>query len=384
MNRIFQTALLLVVGVLAFTSCSDDNGSNPTLKKPTTFVLNQPAVAGEVIDLSESESIKLTFSQPDYGFPASVRYYVQLADNEAMNDLVEVKQIYTNTEIDLPTTTIANLLTEYYVVEKEQTEADFPKDMPLYVRVRAIMVTANGNELENTQILSNVVKFDKIHLDYLLPPVELPTQLFAIGSYCENSWDGAVKFAQTNSNPQILWHMLWIDEKGIKLNDEQAQTDNVITYDKITVAGDKADEIVNNDGWIASNNPGWYLVIVNSAVEGRDILYTIEFNEPNVYLMGSCTPGGWTELQEDMVFEVPSTADGNFVSPAFIGAPTDDGGLRAYVKLAAGIEWWKSEFMLFNGKIEYRGAGGDQARITDVSAGQKLYLNFSKDTGEIK
>lgn len=384
MKKIFQTALLLTLGVLTLASCKDDNGSNPTLTKPTKFVLNTPAVASIPIDLDESDSVRLTFSQPDYGFPASVRYYVQIADNEAMTNFLEFKQIYDRTIIGLPTKTIANMLTEYYVEQKGQTEADFPKRMPLYVRVRAIMSTANGNEIESTEILSNVVKFNEIVLNYNLPPVEPPTALYAIGSYCSNSWDGAVAFVPTHSNPNILWHLLWIDGDGIKLNSEQSETDGVITYDQITVSGTKAEEIVDKDGWIASNNPGWYLVIVTSTVEGRTINYDIQFNEPNVYLIGSVTPGAWTELQEDQIFEIPTTADGSFVSPAFTAAPSDDGGLRAYVKLSPTIEWWKSEFMLFNGKIVYRGAGNDQERIMDVVAGQKLYLNFSKETGEIK
>jgi hypothetical protein len=39
--------------------------------------------------------------------------------------------------------------------------------------------------------------------------------------------------------------------------------------------------------------------------------------------------------------------------------------------------------MVFDGSIKYRGTGGDQDRVT-ASAGQKLYLNFSTDKGEIK
>ena len=48
-----------------------------------------------------------------------------------------------------------------------------------------------------------------------------------------------------------------------------------------------------------------------------------------------------------------------------------------------GFDWWKSEFMVFDGKIVYRGTGGDQDRVMG-SAGEKLYLNFGNETGEIK
>ena len=48
-----------------------------------------------------------------------------------------------------------------------------------------------------------------------------------------------------------------------------------------------------------------------------------------------------------------------------------------------GHDPWHSEFMVFDGTIKYRGTGGDQDRVT-AAAGQKLYLNFSTDKGEIK
>lgn len=57
-------------------------------------------------------------------------------------------------------------------------------------------------------------------------------------------------------------------------------------------------------------------------------------------------------------------------------------GVRAYVKIPT-FEWWKSEFMVFDGKIEYRANDGDQARVAG-KAGQQLYLNFATGEGEIK
>ncbi len=53
-----------------------------------------------------------------------------------------------------------------------------------------------------------------------------------------------------------------------------------------------------------------------------------------------------------------------------------------YAKIP-GYDWWKSEFMVFDKKIKYRGNGGDQERV-NATAGQKLYLNFTSETGEIK
>ena len=45
--------------------------------------------------------------------------------------------------------------------------------------------------------------------------------------------------------------------------------------------------------------------------------------------------------------------------------------------------WWKSEFNVFGGKIVFRGNGIDQDAVP-VKAGQKAYLDFKNNTGEIK
>ena len=41
------------------------------------------------------------------------------------------------------------------------------------------------------------------------------------------------------------------------------------------------------------------------------------------------------------------------------------------------------EFMVFDGKIVFRGNDGDQERVKGQT-GQKLYLNFTEGTGSIK
>ena len=73
MNKIFKSASLLVGAALMFTACSDDRDSNPMLQQPSSFVLNTPAYASQAIDLQNSQSVNLTWSQPDYGgFPVAV------------------------------------------------------------------------------------------------------------------------------------------------------------------------------------------------------------------------------------------------------------------------------------------------------------------------
>jgi len=47
------------------------------------------------------------------------------------------------------------------------------------------------------------------------------------------------------------------------------------------------------------------------------------------------------------------------------------------------VDWWQMEFIITDGKIDYRGAGPDQARV-NAGAGQNLYLNFTDGTGNLK
>lgn len=55
---------MLIASMVAFTSCEDDNGSNPTLVTPTEFTVNTPSVGEALVDLKESKTVNLTWSQP--------------------------------------------------------------------------------------------------------------------------------------------------------------------------------------------------------------------------------------------------------------------------------------------------------------------------------
>ncbi len=68
---------MLLLGVGAFSACSDDLDNNPVLKTPETFTLNTPAYANQNTDLATSSSLTFTWSQPDYGFPAAAEYQLQ-------------------------------------------------------------------------------------------------------------------------------------------------------------------------------------------------------------------------------------------------------------------------------------------------------------------
>ena len=384
MKNIIKSALLVVMSLTLMTACSDDNDSNPTIQSPTEFKLNTPALENTPIDLANSSKIILTCSQPNYGYTASVQYTVQVATKPDMSDAVELSETSSSAKVAVNASLLASALTNLYV-EQGKTEADFPMDVTAYLRLKANIVTSNGNVVDGTEILSNTVSLNKVHLLFSLPPVYLPSNVYIVGNFCDWKFDNCFDMVQVYGTDNVFWHLAYIDDSGIKLNSAQKFNGDERGYAGITISGDCADDIIDKDGNIASKNPGWYLVIVTTSVVNREIHYDVQFNKPNIWLIGPAAGSDdFAEEAEGWSFTVPTTKDGEFVSPAFVGSVPagTDKGVRMYVKIP-GHDWWHSEFVPLDGKIKYRATGGDQDRVTG-NVGQQVHLNFSKGTGEIK
>lgn len=384
MKNIIKSALLVVMSLTLMTACSDDNDSNPTIQSPTEFKLNTPALENTPIDLANSSKIILTCSQPNYGYTASVQYTVQVATKPDMSDAVELSETSSSAKVAVNASLLASALTNLYV-EQGKTEADFPMDVTAYLRLKANIVTSNGNVVDGTEILSNTVSLNKIHLLFSLPPVNLPSHIYVVGNFCDWKFDNCFDMVQVYGTDNTFWRLVYIDESGIKLNSAQKFNGDEKGYAGITVSGDCAGDIIDKDGNIASSKPGWYLVIVTTSVVNREIHYDVQFNKPTIWLIGPAAGSDdFAEEAEGWSFTVPTTKDGEFVSPAFVGSVPagTDKGVRMYVKIP-GHDWWHSEFVTLDGKIQYRATGGDQTRATG-SVGQQVHLNFSKGTGEIK
>ena len=142
-----------------------------------------------------------------------------------------------------------------------------------------------------------------------------------------------------------------------------------ISPEAIALAG-----LADQDGNIKVGKAGWYLVYVSSV----DGVNTVEFEAPAVYLTGECS-GGWDVFDDARKFSVPADGTGEFVSPAFV----KDDNVRMCVRPAKVSDWWRAEFNVINGKIAYRGEGGDQPAVAGKS-GQKAYLNFGSGAGRIQ
>ena len=105
---------------------------------------------------------------------------MQVAFDESMTDFTEIGNVNAGTKISIDAPLLASTLTDMKV-NKGATDVDFPMDIAVYIRLRAVMMTSDNKAIEGTEILSNVVSLNKVHLLFSLPPVNTPENLYIVG-----------------------------------------------------------------------------------------------------------------------------------------------------------------------------------------------------------
>lgn len=398
----FITSLL--IGTLLFTACDADRDDNPVIdltKAQQPITLNSPAFANGTYDLANTESLELTCSAPTYGFPATTTYVIQVSLDEDMKEPSELTTTYSTNKINVSGREIAIATTKQLMNKQNKKQEDFPISTPIYLRVRAFI-----SDVEGSETLSNIVKLNEVKTAFALPDVEVPNPFYVNGTYSDNNWENAMPTVPAYGNPSTQWRIVWIDDKGIDVSPVMGEAnydeDMITTTSTTTTAG----FTVTPGGKIIASTPGWYLMIIDGVIDNdkRELSLTFRFDEATVWLIGTSivnpaakdvngddapitTDNCWSETLRNthtdyVKFTTPTEMNGEFVSPELTSAVDGDGGTRAYVKVKT-MDWWKSEFFVFDKKIVYRGTGGDQERVNG-NVGQKVYLNFTNDTGELK
>ena len=183
----------------------------------------------------------------------------------------------------------------------------------------------------------------------------------------ESDWKPLVRVHGSDTD---FWTMIYLHAGEQFKFAPQADWGNDFGSDAQIV--DEAGAGVTVDGTnLKVGKAGWYLLHVTNGDS-----HVVRVLKPNVYLQGDAI-GNWN-LQPQNKFTAPTDENGVFVSPAFVS----DANVRMCVVIEKG-NWWKSEFNVFGGKIVFRGNGIDQDAVP-VKAGQKAYLDFKNNTGEIK
>jgi hypothetical protein len=385
MRKLYISAAMLL-GVFAFSSCEDQD-TTPVMQEPTEFVLNTPAYVNGTYDLEHSTTLELTCSQPDYGFTAATSYAVEVSLTNVFDgkESVVLGTTYSTARMNVDVAEFAAALTSLATAaDPDLTEEDFPMVTEVYVRLVAKLTNSGKGE-----IASNVIILPNVRMHYALPAVNLPEELYLIGQCNGWDWGAAYAFVPAYDNPntadkKMFWRLAYLPaEGGLKLNFNKDWDGNEVGYAGVKCVDNASAGVkASDDGNIVVTTGGWYLVVVDMALNGRNYVYNVQFNAPNVYLMGSNAPVNDWSVADANLFSVPADADGSFVSPKFAYDTDGDCGVRACVNIP-GHDWWKTEFMVFDGVLKYRATGGDQERVNGKK-GQVLKINFTKGTGSIE
>ncbi len=195
----------------------------------------------------------------------------------------------------------------------------------------------------------------------------LPETMYIIGDGV-GGWDwatNAVDMIPVNGKAGQFWAIRYIENgKGFKFCAQKAWSGDFYSLGE----EDSGFTVSDNNCFVAEK--GVYMIDMDT--ENKKICV-----EPaKVYGIGDCF-GGWDAKMEGALFT--ATEDGKLV-----GTTKAAGQIRLYAEsTAATSDWWTREFVFFEGKIAYRGNGGDQERVT-VDAGKKVTLDFNAGTAVVE
>ncbi|MBK8055277.1 MAG: SusF/SusE family outer membrane protein [Saprospiraceae bacterium] len=206
-----------------------------------------------------------------------------------------------------------------------------------------------------------------------------PDNLYVIGDGV-GGWEwkkNDIQLIPVHSNPHLFWRIVWLEkDKGFKFSPVQDWKGDFGQDKSAPVNGVYKK---GGDNVPVTGATGYYMIVVNLKTE------TIEVVAPNVFLIGDAV-ANWDAANPANKFTVGT--DINITK-----ALTADKEIRMHVtsptmkneKGDKASDWWQSEFIVLNGKIEYRGKGNDQARVKSKASGNTtIKLDFKAGTGTIQ
>lgn len=381
-------APVCLLAVLPFmASCETDTDSNPTLQEPTSFVLNTPAYAeNNVYDLANSETVNLTTSQPDYGFPIVTNYQVQVSLDQNFTDVstIEVPEgiryttladSYTQANMDVNVTQLNNAIVSLYQAANGGADPS-GIEMPVYIR---LLAHVNGTDLG--WCCSNVITLPRVVVSYI---AELPAEVYVAGPSIRGGSEPKELGAVYGNEGEWYGMVYMTAGSSLMYGDAETQATVPTTVDDQASAGASA----TADG-VTFANAGWYALHLKMTIADNVLSSVLTVYPGTAYVTGDLTDPGetWPDADPNWALTAPADASGEWESPAFVG----NGELRAYIKIP-GLDWWHTEFTLYNGALYWRDADISSNWAENVgaaysvtcTAGQKLYVDFDHDRGEVR
>ena len=397
MKSIYKLMMLpLMVLPLIFASCDTDDGSNPKLDLSHVsegFVLNTPAYAeNNTYDLVNSEGVWLTCSQPNYGggVPYVVNYYVQVsldptfAQGNADAAYTELPSSYYLAKMQVNARELNDAVVELY--QKAHPDAvTVPEKVTTYIKLRACIDGGMDKKLGET--FSNVITLPSVHATYVAPDSEFKPNLFVIGSSIQEAWTSWKEVPKLAGIDGQYFTVIYVPAGGeFKWGTAEGDYKDYNALNSVTDkanAGAQANGDFNN---IQFTNGGWYTLYFKGTItpDGKSIDYDLTIYPAEVYIFGNSNGGIW-EFNDSWKLTAPADASADWVSPPFAAA----GELRVSIKIP-GIDWYRSEFTIYKGNLFFGNPTEDWAKnfgsdySVQCAPGKKLYVNFDKNTAEVK
>ena len=388
--------LPLMVLPLIFASCDTDDGSNPKLDLSHVsegFVLNTPAYAeNNTYALVNSEGVWLTCAQPNYGggVPYVVNYYVQVsldptfAQGNADAAYTELPSSYYLAKMQVNARELNDAVVELY--QKAHPDAvTVPEKVTTYIKLRACIDGGMDKKLGET--FSNVITLPSVHATYVAPDAEFKPNLFVIGSSIQEAWTSWKEVPKLAGIDGQYFTVIYVPAGGeFKWGTAEGDYKDYNALNSVTDkanAGAQANGDFNN---IQFTNGGWYTLYFKGTItpDGKSIDYDLTIYPAEVYIFGNSNGGIW-EFNDSWKLTAPADASADWVSPPFAAA----GELRVSIKIP-GIDWYRSEFTIYKGNLFFGNPTEDWAKnfgsdySVQCAPGKKLYVNFDKNTAEVK
>jgi len=191
MKKISFLMMLAALVSLTFTSCKED--TQPRLEKPTNFVLNTPAMADNLYELSADNTVEFTVSQANYGLATTPTYQVEVAASKD-GEWFPVETQTTSAKISCPGEDFAVAVCRALGIDTEETFTDAVK--PVFVRVHSWVPNC-----EYSSIYSNVIELKQVKPYYA---VKNPRIIYLVGA--PQGWaisDGSMPLVETGVETNI-------------------------------------------------------------------------------------------------------------------------------------------------------------------------------------
>lgn len=341
-----RISLLLSLFAFAFTACDKDQDMYKVLPADQVTAPVLKAHNPIVITLENLKtSTTFKWNVADFGVPAAVEYKLYASYGTATPLLVSSAF---GDSLDVKLEDLNKKLIQLGVVPNQAANVSF---------TLKASISSKYDEVSSSALSVNISAFKPLY----------PDHVYMIGSeFGAWNWSspGIAELTPVNGKEGQFWCVRYFSDpsNGFKWCNQKAWSGDFFSLG--TDVG-----FTTHDGNAFVPAAGMYIVYVDYTVS------KITIEPAKVYGMGNCF-GGWNTGQ------YPLSVVGNKMRITTTAA----GELRLYANSTAssiGGDWWRMEFVVLNGKIEYRGNGGDQERA-NVAAGKVITLDFNAGTGTIE